>query len=157
MKFFLGLELSKVTVVLLLHRRLQLYVIKVIRLNEQRKNLWCQTTSHELLCICAVNLFIGFLWGMFAYLSSLIIFCYSHGPCSLCTSRTLLSTIYSSVPGKHGGKQTLWKITIYRTYRVTNCVTLVPRSLLSDKTASVNSRIFHSSFIVQGKNDWKRY
>lgn len=72
---------------------------------------------------------------------------------SLYMYRALLNTIYGSVFEEHGDKPTLWKITIYRTYRVTNCVTLVLGSLLCDKTASVNSCIFHSSFIALGKND----
>lgn len=88
---------------------------------------------------------------MFAYLSGVIVFCYSHGPCFLCTC--LLSTIYSYVLGKHRDRQNVCTITIYRTYRVTNCVTLVLGSLLSDKMPSVNSCIFHSSFIAQGK-EW---
>lgn len=87
-----------------------------------------------------------------------LVFHYSHGPSFfLYISRALLNPIYSSVLGKHEDKHTLWRITIYRTYHVTNCVTLVLKSLLSDKTAFVNSCIFHSSFIEWGKNDRKCY
>lgn len=83
---------------------------------------------------------------------SQLVFRYSHGSCFLRTFLEL-NPRYGSVLGKHKDKQTLWEITIYRTHRVSNSLTLVLGSLLSDKTASVNSCIFLSSFIAQEKND----